>query len=153
MSNQYILRSSILCVSPTETTIRPQKCSNKEKDHPKCNICLFIKYQASSHPPPRTMWLTFSHDVGDNSREPSCSEPYNSIMCLPHRKHLPHLLGFQPSITKTCPNIFIFSLRHDTIQHACLFQFLSHDLHCGVTHTHTSTHTHTHTEYQTSVEN
>jgi len=70
------------------------------------------------------------------------SEPYNPIMCPPHRKHLPHLLGFQSSITKTCPNIFIFSLRHYTMQHACFFQFLSHDLHCGVAHTHTHTHTH-----------
>ena len=61
-------------------------------------------------------------------------------MCPPHRKHLPHLLGFQSSITKTCPNIFIFPLRHDTIQHARLLQFLSHDLRCGEAHTHTHTH-------------
>ena len=121
------------------------KCSNKQKDHPKCNIWLFIKHQAPSHPPPRTISLTFSHDVGDNTEEPSARNLIIRLCVLLIENTPPHLLGFQSSITKTCPNIFIFSLRHYTMQHACLFQFLSHDLHCGVTRARAHTHTHTHT--------
>ena len=102
-----------------------------------------VIHKASSappHTPPRTMSLTFSHDVGDNTEEPSARNLIIRLCVLLIENTSPTSQGFS-HLSRKRAQIFSFS-PYDTTPYSTHASFnFSHMIYTVGWRTHTHTHT------------